>query len=132
MRNVRNQFHLVPDERIRSILLVGDWGAQAAQHHRAHFQGRLPKVGDLHVRLERTYPARLILSDDKFQMVASRSKHKASVVLHVLAANLLGALHRKFYRVAQLPHGKFSAFTHFTDDVDRRAVFLFFRNEGDL
>src|SRR5437016_1600820 len=82
MRNVGNQFHLVPDEWVCSIFPGRDRSAQAAQHHRAHFQRHLAKVGDLNVRLERTHPACLILADDKLQVVAARSEYEAGVVLH--------------------------------------------------
>jgi len=132
MRNVRNQFHLVPDERIRPGLLARNRSAQAAQHYRAHFQRSLAKVGNLHVRLEGTNSPRLILPNDEFQMVAAGCKHESGVVLHVLPADLLRAINCQLYRVAQLSDREFSPFTNFTDDVDSRVVFFLFRNKGDL
>ena len=132
MGNVWHQFHLVPHERVRSVLLARDGSAQAAQHHRTHFQRSLAKVGDLHVRLKRTDLPRLILSDHKFQVVVAGSEHKSSAVLNVLPADLLRAIHCKLYRVTQLSDREFSPFTNLTDDVDRRVVLLFLRNEGDL
>src|SRR5260370_19537726 len=127
MRKVRNQLQRVPHERIRSVFLVRDGGAQAAQYHRAHFQRRLAEVRDLHVRLGGTHPAWLILADDKLQVVAARSEYEARVVLHVLAADLLRGIHGQFHGVAQLPNTQLPAPESFPGDVDGRVIFLFFR-----
>jgi len=132
MRNVGNQFHLVPDEWICPVFLVRDRSTQAAQHHRAHFQRHVAKVGDLHVRLERTHPACLILADDKLQVVAARSKYETRIVLHVLAAHLLRALHGQFHSVAQLPNAQLPATESFPDDVDGRIILVFLRHERYL
>ena len=93
VRNVRHQLHLVPHERIRSAFLAGEGSAKAAEHDRAHLERRLAEVGDLHVRLERAHPTGLILADDKLQVVAAWSEYEARVVLYVLAADFLGAIH---------------------------------------
>ena len=60
-------------------------------------------------------------------MVAAGSQYEAGVVLHVLAADLLRALHGQLHGVAQLPNTQLPAFQSFADDVDGRVILFLFR-----
>src|SRR5439155_25212826 len=113
-------------------LPVGYWSAQAAENYRTHLQGYLAQVGDLHVHFESAHAAGLVLAHDEFQMIAAGSEHEAGVVLHVLAADLLGALHGQLHRIPQAAHGEFAALEDLANDVDGRVVFIFFGDIGDL
>ena len=99
MGDVRNRLHLVAHQGIRADFLVGCGEAQAAEHYGAHLQRRLAEVGDLHVHFESAHPAGLVLAHDELQVITVGSKHEAGVVLHVLAANLLGAVDGQFYPI---------------------------------
>ncbi len=136
MRHIRHQLRLILNQRIRALFLrrVRHRRTQTAQHHRTHPQRRLAQIRHLHIRLERAHAPRLIFAHDKFQMIISGSKHKPGVVLHIFPPHLLRAVYRQLHRVAQLSdwHAAFLADPHFANDVDRRVVLVFFRDERNL
>ena len=132
VRDIGNELHLVAHQRIDARLFGGGRDAQAAQHHGAHFHGRLAQVRDAHIGLKRAHASGLIFTDHEFQVVAAGSQEEAGVVLNVFAADLARAFDGEFHGVAQAADGEFAALESFTDDVNGGVVLVLFGDEGDL
>ncbi len=132
VRHVGNQLGLIADQWIVAFVFSGCGNAQAAEHNGTAAQRHFAQIRNLHVAFERAHAPGAVFAHHKFQMIASRSQQEAGVVLHVLAANLLAAVHGKFDRVAQMAHRELAALQHFSNDVQRRAVLVFLLNERNL
>src|SRR5258708_25278256 len=87
---------------------------------------------NLHIRFKRAHTSAAVFAHDKLEVIAARGQQKAGVVLDILAANLLSALHSELNGVAQMADRELAAFQRYASDIQGGVVFIFFLDKGNL